>query len=60
MTCNNFAIKTENTDFLYKVIAQHCIKSPGVYIVNGFINEEFIVNVKNGANIDLVLNFKIL
>lgn len=28
--------------------------------MNGFVNEEFIVNVKNGVNIDLVLNFKIL
>lgn len=29
-------------------------------MVNGFVNEKYIVSVKNEANIDLVLNFKIL
>lgn len=41
-------------------MVQHRIKPPGLYIVNGFVNEEYIVSVKNEANIGLVLNFKIL
>lgn len=41
-------------------MVQHRIKPPGLYIVNRFVNEECIVSVKNEANIDLVLNFKIL
>lgn len=39
---------------------QRSIKPSGLYIVNGFVNEEYIVSVKNEANIDVELNFKIL
>lgn len=41
-------------------MVQHSIKTLGLYIMKGCVNEEYIINVKNEGSIDLVLDFKIL